>query len=83
MGGKFDVSIGGFDGAEVCELVGLYILSKLGAVIDQKHIGLYRDDGLGAVQLPGPQVEKLRKTVFQIFKSMGLSVTIEANLTAT
>ena len=82
LGGKFDVSIGGFDGAEVCELVGLYILSKLGTVINQKHIGLYRDDGLGAVQLPGPQVEKLIKTVFQIFKSMGLLV-IEANLTAT
>ena len=32
-GGEIRVSIGGIDGAKFCELVGLYILGKLGTVI--------------------------------------------------
>ena len=43
----FDVTMGSWDGAETCELVGNYLLS----LIKKKHgnnIGLYRDDGLGA-----------------------------------
>ena len=42
----FDVTMGGFDGAESCELVGSYLLH----LITTKHgnnFGLYRDDGLG------------------------------------
>ena len=35
-----------YDGAEVCELVGTFILSKLGNIIGKKNTGLYRDDGL-------------------------------------
>ena len=31
--GEIRVSIGGIDGAKFCELVGLYILGKLGTVI--------------------------------------------------
>ena len=31
----------------------------------------------------GPEVEQLRKRVFQIFKSLGLKVTIEANMNTT
>ena len=43
----FDVTMGSFEGAETCELAGLYVLSK----IPQEYsndIGLYRDDGLVA-----------------------------------
>ena len=45
----FDVTMCSFDGAEVCDLVGLYILSKLTLLIDNLHVGLYRDDGLAAI----------------------------------
>ena len=79
----FDVTMGSFDGAEVCELVGLYVLSKLEKLIDRKHIGLYRDDGLAVVDLTGVQTERLRKQVFKLFKSLDLSVTINANITET
>ena len=41
---SFDVSMGSWDGAEVCELVGLYLLSLLSDL--QLTLGLYRDDGL-------------------------------------
>ena len=45
----FDVTMGSFDGAETCELVGsyMYLLSKLAPEYGN-DIGLYRDDGLGA-----------------------------------
>ena len=46
-GGIFDVTMGAFDGAEVCELVGIYLLSQITATYEKKDIGLYRDDGLG------------------------------------
>ena len=49
---NFDVSIGAFDGAEVCELEGLYVLYML-VVIEElfavHEIGLFRDDGLSVV----------------------------------
>ena len=40
----FDVTMGSFDGAETCELVGCFLLSKLKTKCGGK-IGLYRDDG--------------------------------------
>lgn len=42
----FDVSMGSFDGAEICELVGLFIFSKLTDEFGKKSVGLYRDEGL-------------------------------------
>ena len=42
---NFDVSMGSFDGAETCELIGTYILNKTQNVINNNDIGLYRDDG--------------------------------------
>ena len=75
----FDVTMGSFDGAEVCDLVGLYILSKLTLLIDNYHVGLYRDDGLAAIPGSGPKVDRLRKDIFNIFKNIGLKVTIECN----
>ena len=79
----FDVSMGSLDGAEVCELVGLYLLSKLELLIPQTDIGLYRDDGLAVLQLPGPQIEKLKKNVVKLFKENGLKITTEVNVKTT
>ena len=42
----FDVTMGSFGGAEVCELVGLYLLDILRQEFGENKIGLYRDDGL-------------------------------------
>ena len=47
---NFDVPQGCYDGAEVCEIVGLYLLDKLTQaktpLFEIQNIGLYRDDGL-------------------------------------
>ena len=46
----FDVTEGSYDGAEVCELVGLYLLHKLQRLFtNNSSVGLYRDDGLAVV----------------------------------
>ena len=40
---NFDVTMGSFDGVEVCEMVGLFLLHQLEQVIPKQNIGLYRD----------------------------------------
>ena len=42
----FDVTMGAFDGAEICELVGTFILHEITKKYNKENIGLYRDDGL-------------------------------------
>ena len=75
--------MGAYDGAEIAEFVGLYILSKLEKIIPQENIGLYRDDGLCVVKGSGPEIEQIRKKMFSIFKDCKLKVTIEGNVTVT
>ena len=57
--------MGCLDGAEVCGLTGLYMLSKIKSVFkNQNDVGLYRDDGLGILRnLSGPQIERVRKEI--------------------
>ena len=57
---------------------------KLSTLIDKKKIGLYRDDGLSVIDNPnGPKLDRLRKDIIRIFKSEGLNITIETNLSVT
>ena len=42
----FDVTVGAYDGAEVCELVETFLLDKISVKYDKNSIGLYRDNGL-------------------------------------
>ena len=75
----FDVPMGCYDGAEVCELVGSYLLKKVSSIVDKKSIGLYRDDGLAILQnLSGPQIEQKRKDIIKMLKTAGLNITIQA-----
>ena len=83
-GDLFDVTMGSLDGAEVCELVGLYLLDKLSPITGKLNTGLYRDDGLCAINTCSPRrLDKLRKDITAMFKEEGLSITIEINLLAT
>ena len=80
----FDVTEGSFDGAEVCELVGLYLLNRLEGIVSDGSVGLYRDDGLAAVHgYSGPRMDKLRKTIVEVFKSNGFQITINIKLKVT
>ena len=81
----FDVTMGSYDGAEICELVGLYLLYEcLAQLFGKGNVGLYRDDGLAVVRnLSGPQTDRLRKRMVQCFKDNGLQITVEINLHVT
>ena len=77
----FDVSMDAYDGAEVCELIGIFLLNLLGRQYDTKNIVLYRGDGLSIFKnCSGPQMEKLKKHLQKIFKNNGLDVIIECNM---
>ena len=78
---SFDVTMGSYDGAEVCELVGLFILNGLSSEYGKESIGLYRDDGLAIFKnISGPQAERIRKNITRHFKNHGLKITIQTNL---
>ena len=73
--------MGSYDGAEVCELVGLFILCGLGNTYGKECIGLYRDDGLVVFKnISGPQAERIRKDITSHFKNNGLNITMQTNL---
>ena len=76
--------MGSYDGAEICELVGLYLLNQLSTVIDKSSVGLYRDDGLAAINNEnGPKLHRISKDIIALFKKEVLSITIETNLIET
>ena len=74
---NFDVGMGSYDGAETCELVGLYMLHLLQET--GINLGKYRDDGLGYSQLPQHEVEDKKKDICRIYKDNNLAITINAN----
>ena len=77
----FDVPMGSLDAAEVSETVGLYLLWKMEDIIPGGRLGLYRDDGLAAVQGNGQDVERVRKKLSKLFQEEGLKITSECNIT--
>ena len=78
---SFDVTMGSYDGAEVCELIGIFMLSLIGNKYNPNNIGLYRDDGLAVFKnTSGPQSEKIKKTFQRMFKNKGLDIIINCNM---
>ena len=76
--------MGSFDAAEICEVVGIYLLEKLSPLLAKENFGLYRDGGLATVNSSsGPVLPRMRKDIISIFKNEGLSITTETNLIET
>ena len=81
---NFDVSMGAYDGAEVCELTGIFMLSLLSKHINKNHIGLYRDDSLAILKnTSGLEAEKLKKKFRKLFKEKDLDIIVQRNLKIT
>ena len=79
---EFDVTMGGYDSAELCELVGLCVLDLITKDIYKQNIGLCGDDGLSYFEnISGLDSAKIKKRIFKIFKRNGLSVTVECIVT--
>ena len=76
----FDVTLGSYDGVEVCELVGIYILTRLAAIVKKSDNGLSMDAGLVILRnANGQQINRTRKNIIKIFKDAGFSTDIETN----
>ena len=72
----FDVTMGSFDGAEVCELVGIFILCFLAKLINKNDCGLYTDDGLLILRnVNGQQTDQIRKNIIKYLKILPLRST--------
>ena len=81
---NFDVPMGSYDGAEICELVGLYILHKLTSgktlIFEKENCGIYRDDGLAIIKERGSRRIAeivIKKKLNEIFDSEDLKITID------
>ena len=73
--------MGAYDGAEVCELVGIFILYQLSRIYNKSNIGLYSDDGLAVFRnTNGPQAEKIKKHFQSIFHKNNLTIIVKCNL---
>ena len=74
----FHITMGSYDGAESCELVGSFLLHQI-AEKHGKNFGLYRNDGLGVVKATPGEIEMIKKDLCSIFNHYGLKITIDAN----
>ena len=63
------------DGAEVCELVGTFLLEKISQIYNKSNIGLYRDDCLSSFRNKSDtQFEKVKKKMQRLFKEQDLEI---------
>ena len=81
IGSCSDATMGSFDGAEICELVRLYIQSKLGKILPKSDFGLYQDNGLLLLRdLNRQETDKVGKNIIRVFKDIRFSLEVETNL---
>ena len=71
-------------GANLCELVRLFVLSRVKDMFGAENVGLYYDDGMAVFpNCSGFKVDKSKKQAHVYFKSLGLRITVESPLMIT
>ena len=76
--------MGAYDGAEVCKLNGIFMLSLLSKHINKNHFGVYRVDALAILKTTsGPEAEKLKKKFQKLFSQKDLDIIVQCNLRIT
>ena len=69
------------DGAELCELIGIFTQSVLQDIINKVAMDLYGDDGhIVLNKVISQKTHKTRKKIIQVFKDNGFSIDIVTNL---
>ena len=64
--------------------IDLYLLHHLSGILGKEAVGLYRDYGLAIFRnSPGPNTERLKKQIIQIFHQHDLKVVTDTNLVRT
>ena len=78
---EFDVVMGCYDGAEICELIDCYILNQLSSVFRNDFVRLCRDGDLGNFKnMLGPEVKRKHKDVINVYENCRLKSTIKTDL---
>ena len=73
--------MGAYDGAEVCELVGIFTFYQLSRKYNKSNIGLYGDGGLTVFKnISGPQAQKIKKDFQDKFCNNNLNIIVKCNL---
>ena len=76
--------MGSFYGAELCELVGLFILNNISSIFTAGRYGLYRDDGLAVVRKTRRcNLIKAEALIKNKMKTIGFDITIESGAHTT
>ena len=76
----FDVTMGSYDGAEICELVGRFIFDSVAKRFRKENKRLYRDDGLVLLKnMTGRLANRARKGLMNIFEDVALKITAHTN----
>ena len=80
----FDVTIGSCDGAEIRELIGIYILTLLAKIVKKSDCEFYKDDSLLILHnINRQQIERTHKNINKAFNKVGFSISIEINSKVT
>ena len=75
---QFDVSTRANDGAEICELVGLYIVTEIHETVNFPAVGLCRDDGLPVIQSTyRSSFDKFGKKLINLFQDDELKIATQ------
>ena len=80
---NFDVLVGagGYDSAQMADLVGLYILDTLCRIISPIQIGLYSIDGLIYISnSDGSRSSSIQKKIVRAFEFLGFKIEISLNI---
>ena len=68
--------MGSFDSCQICEIVGLFLLSEIAKFIPPSQLGLYRDDGLAGVAGNGREINQIEQKLIKTFKEHGFKLEI-------
>ena len=78
--------MGSFNGVEICDLVGLFLLNELNNsnIFNHNEFGLYRDDGIAVIRSKFPRTaENTTKKLIKLFKNFDFKITVESGLVQT
>ena len=78
---NFDAPMGGYDLAQVADLIEIYILDMLNRIVNLEQMGLYQDDGvIFILDSNGPKTSNIHKKIIRAYKLLGLRIQIASNL---
>ena len=77
----FDLLMGSYDGAELCEFIAICTQSFLTNILSKDNMGLYRDDGLFSLRkIKKQQTNRISKKIISIFKNINFKIEIVTNI---